>query len=146
MRRRRSYRTPMNKANLDAAFKCLRGVGLLARQSFLCCQSCAGYQIALDGKKLLDAGKPPKGCVYYHKQDTENLRDGHDFYLAFGQIEYHGDGNEVTKIGDDTAAVGKLVVDVLNRHGVETEWDGDPNRRIKVKVKSLGAVPETVLA
>jgi hypothetical protein len=144
MRRRYRSRPVINKANLDAAFKCLRGTGLLARQSFMCCSSCAGYQMALDAKKLDDAGKAPTGCVFYHKQDAENLREGQDFYLAFGQITHYGDEGKQTHYGD-TAAVGKLVVDVLSRHGVKTEWDGNPNTRIKVKFDSLGEVPETVV-
>jgi hypothetical protein len=141
MRRRRGYRPQTNKDNLNAAFKELRTKGLMARQAFLCCSSCASYQIAIDGKKLLDAGKPPTGCVFYHKQDDSSMKDGRDFYLSYRQIHHHGDAGEVTDIGNDTATVGKLVVEVLTKYGVETEWDGDPSTRIKVKVDSLGAVP-----
>lgn len=142
---RRRYRPIINKANLDAAFKVMRGVGLLARQSFLCCSSCAGYQMALDAKAAADKGNPPKGCCFYHKQDAENLREGQDFYLAFGVVEYHGDGGAKTVYGEDTAAIGRQVVEILNRHGVRTEWDGSENTRIKVVFASLGAVPETLL-
>ena len=145
MRRRYRCNPVTNKDNLNAAFKVLRGMGLLARQSFLCCSGCAGYQMALDAKAAADKGNPPKGCVFYHKQDAEGLRENRDFYLAFGTVTHHGENGQATTYGEDTAAIGRQVVEVLNRHGVQTEWDGDENTRIKIKVASLGPVSETAL-
>ena len=123
--------------NLTAAFKDLKGQGFFARQRFWCCQSCAGYAAATIVSDAIDKNpkrkETIKGCVYYHKQDASSKDDGKDFYLAFGPLrtEKHGD------VGLHETEIGKIVVATLERHGVKTEWNGDGNIRILVKIKSI---------
>src|SRR5574343_111634 len=117
------------KDRLNAAFKAMRKAGLIARQSFSCCGSCGGYEIARQVTAMIDAGKPePTGCVFYHRQDTARFSKGGDLFLAYGQIgtQKHGD------IGMTTEQVGKAVVKCLHDAGLEYEWDGDENTRILV--------------
>ena len=35
-----------------------------------------------------------------------------------------------------TEEIGKEIVEILNKNGLETEWDGDANTRILIKNKS----------
>jgi hypothetical protein len=125
------------KNNLTTAFKALSKKGLYARQNFLCCRNCAGYQLATIATKAIDKNPKKKekilGCVFYTKQDAESYCKNKNFYLSYGPLgtEKHGE------IGKPTKEVGELVVKVLAENGVETEWDGDGDSRILVKVNSI---------
>jgi hypothetical protein len=99
-----------NGTNLTIAFKALRRKGYFAKQNFLCCQSCAWAEIA-------EMGYDDK-AVFYHAQDYDNYKDGQDFFLA-----WDGDGNEI--------------VETLNKYGVQTEWNGNDVKRIKVITSSI---------
>ena len=132
----------MKKNTLTAAFKELRKKGFIARQNYLCCQSCAGCQIAMDIGKMKTEGKEVKGCVYYHRQDAEDRKNGirkydkngkyvgmcHDFHLAYGNV----DNSEHGTIGLPTVEVGKIVCETLAKFGIETKWNGSENERILV--------------
>ncbi len=138
MRRRAYYgKNPVevHKGNLDAAFKQLRKEGFFARQSFMCCGSCGMAKAAVEIKAGVAAGKlTPAGVVFYHKQDAEDLKEGRDLYLSFSRGPTDNPANFLT-----TAEVGQRIVAVLNKHGVETEWDGSPATRILAKFASLKA-------
>lgn len=94
----------IDKSKLTAAFKDLRKLGYFARQNFLCCQSC--------GWSAIPNEKNEKVC-FYHAQDADHMKEGGDLYLAWA-----GDGNEIQ--------------DVLEKHGLATEWAGTNNDRIMV--------------
>lgn len=91
-------------ANLGKAFRELRKKGYFARQNFLCCRTC-GWA-AIPKEQLSKA-------VFYHGQDNDDKLDGKDFYLA-----WDGDGKEIC--------------DILKSCGVDTDWNGDQDERIKV--------------
>lgn len=117
---------------LSTAFKELRQMGLIARQNHWCCENCAGTQIATDASEAIDAGMPKediKGCVFYHNQANERKLEGKRFYLSFGELDTQKHG----KIGLSTEQVGKLVCQVLIKHYVYHEWNGDPNSTIEIK-------------
>ena len=118
---------------LARAFAELRKNGFLARQNYLCCQNCAGCAMSNTATEKVDAGADKdsiKGCVFYHRQDADNRDAGQDFYLAYGPM----DTVKYGIIGLSNEEVGKIVVDTLTKHGVETVWDGGGGTRIKVKV------------
>ena len=118
------------RERIKEAFKTLRKEGFIARMDFLCCQSCAGYQIATDAAVMVKAGKKVNGCVYYHHQDADSLNQHEpEVLLAFGQIE----SNELRTIGMSTGDVGGHVVTALEAVGCTVEWDGNPGKRILVK-------------
>lgn len=91
---------------LTLAFKELRKSGYFARQNFRCCQSCA--QAAISDEEA-------KKTVFYHRQDADNLKEDGSCYLTWA-------GN------------GKEIVSVLNKYGIETDWDESQNTRIKITI------------
>ena len=96
----------MNKSMITAAFKDLRKLGYFARQNFWCCQTCGWASVPED--------KADK-VVFYHEQDNSQLRATGECHLAWA-----GNGNEI--------------VSVLNKHGIQTDWDGSDNQRIRIKI------------
>jgi len=109
-------------------------MGFWARQNFSCCGSCAGYELAIRAGKYAEASvgrswvRPVLGCVTFNKQTGERKRVGRDFHLQFGPLETTAYG----RIGMSTEACGRLVCEVLAKHGVPHEWDGSPDTCIKV--------------
>lgn len=94
----------MSQTNLTKAFKELRKHGYFARQNFTCCQSCGWAEVPDDkGDK----------AVFYHNQDYQSYKEGGDLYLAWS-----GDGN--------------LICSVLRENGLDVEWEGTPDVRIRV--------------
>ena len=89
---------------LNNAFKELRKFGYFARQNFMCCQNC-GWHAIPDGQT--------DKAVFYHQQDNDSKKEGKSFCLAWS-----GDGHQIC--------------DILNRNGIETNWDGSESKRIEV--------------
>jgi hypothetical protein len=122
--------------SLTAAFGTLNDLGYIAREDFACCGGCAGYELTTLAEVEIDRGRPAesiRGAVYYHRQDAERFAAGSDFYLGYGPLDSvkHGE------LGLPTDRVGREVVEVLGRHGIGTEWDGDGDKRIKVLVSTV---------
>ena len=118
----------MSSPKLTEAFKIMRKKGLIARQRFQCCRTCAGYELGTILDDLIDKEKPmPQGGVYYTKQDAECFRDTGKGWLSFGLIE-----NKDKKTPLSTLDVGKIVCEALSKVGLKFEWDEDPNLRIQV--------------
>lgn len=124
------------KPKLTAAFRALRKEGIVAKQSFMCCGSCAGAQIANDIEAAIDAGKArPAGCVFYTKQG--GFFDGHPearftkvtkLYLQFGDVQTTKHGT----VGIGTVEVGKRICKALEAVGLAYEWDGTADKTIVV--------------
>ncbi|MFE6307296.1 DUF6891 domain-containing protein [Nocardiopsis sp. NPDC057823] len=105
---------------LTEALFALEEHGIVAREDFACCQRCGVSEIREEG---LDDGSDPRGYVFYHEQDT-----GDDpLHLTFDTP----DGSDATR-----AALGDEVVGVLRGHGLSVEWERDPRRRIRVRMRS----------
>jgi len=102
----RQMSNPIDKSRITEAFRELRKLGYFARQNFLCCQSCAWYEVPKEKAEKV---------VFYHNQDNDRLKSEGKCHLAWA-----GDGNEI--------------VSVLNKHGVKTEWDGSSNTRIVIDI------------
>jgi hypothetical protein len=96
----------MNKSKITDAFKELRKLGYFARQNFQCCQTCAWAAVP---------NEKGERAVFYHNQDNSELRSTGECHLAWS-----GDGKEI--------------VSVLNKHGIQIEWDGSSNKRIKIRL------------
>jgi hypothetical protein len=127
-----------NKVRLNEAFRALRKHGLIARQNFMCCSSCACSQIANDAEKLVDKGQKIAGGVFYHKQDGDNLRDGREFYVRFGQIDTQKHG--VLGISDEQ--IGRLVIQEFEKARIRAQWDG--NIRTAILVQPGEPDPKTI--
>jgi hypothetical protein len=118
-------------AKLTDAFEILRSQGLIALKNHLCCQSCAGYDIATRVSKMTKAKRAKvKGCVYYHHQDESNFKRTGEVYLAYGPLESSVYGT----VGLPDVEVGKMVVNALKQVGLDYEWDGSGDRRIIAKM------------
>lgn len=95
--------------NLSKAFRALRKEGYVAKQNFMCCQSCGWAELS---------EKESEKAVFYHNQDYRDLKRGDDLYLAWA-----GDGNLITK--------------TLIENGMTISWDGTTNTRIIVRSFSI---------
>lgn len=121
------------QAKLATAFAAIRKEGVIARQRFSCCRSCAGVALANEVEVKIDAGKkPPKGAVFYSKQQgflqgSGRRAEVHKLFLSFGSLhtEKHGE------IGD-TLEVGKIVCKALTDVGLAFKWDEDPDKCIEI--------------
>lgn len=118
---------------LNAAFHALNKMGLVAKQNHWCCQSCAGEDIYANITERMKQGQPPPlGVCFYHEQDAEERDAYEDFYLSFGEGHPTKEDVPISQV-----EVGRRVVGVLFEHGVETEWNGDVDTRIKIVAASL---------
>lgn len=128
-----------SKQKLNAAFSSLRKEGFIAKQSFKCCGSCAGYDIATKVKEMTPAKRERvKGTVFYTRQDAAALRGDErrwpyrggssKLYLAYGQVSVH----EMGDFGLPTEVAGRKVVEALTAAGLEVEWNGSPDEKIVV--------------
>ena len=108
---------------LDAAFAALEREGVICRQNFSCCGSCGASEIWDEMAAAEEAGLPVQGYAFYHMQDTEAAVQGDGLYLSYGAV---ADGSEPAE------AVGRAVVEALERKGLDPIWDGQWTRRIFV--------------
>jgi len=108
------------KEKLSNVFKRLRAEGIVAKQNFLCCSSCAWSALSSDYK-----GKETNGFVFYHSQDNDSLKENGEAYLAFG-------------VDDDkkqsSVMVGLMVCFVCELNGLAVEWDRTSTKRILVRL------------
>ena len=106
---------------LDDAFESMNSEGIIGLQN-------AGYTMS-DG--MADVGEElqlrersgVKGYCFYHGQDLDRAVSGGGLVLAFGDLNDEQDAR---------IKVGKLVRDIVERHGFDTEWDDDPETRINI--------------
>lgn len=94
----------MSKENINKAFRALRKVGYFAKQDHTCCQTCGWVEVPDEFAEK---------AVFYHHQDTENLHDHGNCFVAWS-----GDGEEIRRI--------------LNENKVRTDWNGKTNSRIRI--------------
>lgn len=124
------------RLKLKEAFKLLRKQKMIALQNFSCCGSCGSYEISVMGdEKGKKAGIYPAGYVFYHRQDTDTLKNNGAVYLRYGNFS---NKNDRTRKGSlETKEVGKLIVKAMKTVGLETEWDGDTGHCILVNVEGV---------
>ena len=114
----------LDSERLTAAFRDLDANGILAREDYACCNTCAVSELAGEAGIEREArerdGRPPvRGYVFYHAQDAESL------------FPFLGFGSYVDRSPEGDTAVGEEVVEALRRHGLSPKWNGDPKRKIE---------------
>jgi hypothetical protein len=121
------------------AFDELASIGVLARDNFSCCGSCAAGEI-WDER---DDSRTWRGNIHFNMQDTESLIEDGSTYLSYGvfadayftEAEWEALTN-TQKEETYSRVVRELMRDevfpVLRRHGITPVWDGDLSRRILV--------------
>jgi hypothetical protein len=109
---------------LDFAFLVLEEEhGIVARQNFSCCLTDGHSEIWAEIRQV-QAQRPVQGYVFYHEQDTENVAQHGELFLAYGAV---GDGEEAQ------VAVAQRVVAALLEAGFTVSWSGSAKERIVVK-------------
>ena len=109
---------------LDRAFFELEQRGIIARQHYSCCGTCGVADIIDEMEAATAQGRPARGYTFYHVQDTDSAIDGLGLYLNYGAAE----GGEAPAL-----AVGRVIVDVLTKHGLQADWNEDWKKRIHVR-------------
>lgn len=110
---------------LDTAFAALEAEGVISRQNFSCCGTCGSAEIWDEVDAARAEGRPGHGYTFYHQQDTDSAVEGYGIYLNYGSSE---EGPEAA------LAVGRRVVEQLEEHGLQTDWDGSIEKRIGVSL------------
>jgi hypothetical protein len=99
---------------LTLAFRDLDVAGIVARESFTCCNTCGHAEIADE----IPRDEKRRGYVFYHQQDAERAAYGGELWLSYG-------GREPTAIAGE-------VVDVLRARGLNPVWGGSPKEKIRL--------------
>lgn len=150
-----TWAEPGDHERLRAAFEDLEGQGLVCRMSFTCCQTCGTAEID-DERSLRESaaeGEYPYAewaYVFFHEQDAERLADEQpSLWLSYSawhaapgldpelvERARAGDsGARQEMVRQTDAAVGRKVHEALVGAGLEVDWDGDPARRISVRLR-----------
>lgn len=135
------------KTPLTQAFEALAERGIVARENFTCCGTCASAEIG--GER--DDSRQWRGYIYYHQQDTDRLIDDRSTYIGYGAfVDAYMSEAEWTALSDSErdaqyqVIVGKLmheeVIPVLEQHGAVVTWNGDLGTRIYLD-KVEGFIP-----
>lgn len=116
---------------------------LIARQNFWCCQGCALNALSKEYSATSCDDTRPDGYVFFHRQDAEHLKKHGFTYFRFGTFAKKRKG------ATTTMEIGKLVSQVLMKHGCPVDWSGRPgdclvvwrdaDTRRKHALKKLGA-------
>ncbi|MEU5964668.1 hypothetical protein ABZ777_25965 [Micromonospora parva] len=129
------------RGNLTRAFAELNELGVLARENFSCCGTCASAEIHDER----DDSRHWHGFLWYHQQDTESLiasEDG-EVYLGYG-VYPAADFDEVAYAAlseaeqqasyqaDLERLLDEVAFPVLRKHGMRVEWNRKQSRRIRV--------------
>ncbi|WP_336577315.1 DUF6891 domain-containing protein [Caulobacter sp. CCNWLY153] len=119
------WTSPTDCDRLDAAFAELDADGVISRQNFWCCGTCGASAIWDEMESAGNANRPYRGYAFYHEQDTESAVGGYGLHLNYGARE---------QTDEAAVAIGHEIVAHLNRHGLQTDWDGRIERRIAVSL------------
>lgn len=110
---------------LDAAFSELTQNGIVSRQDFTCCGTCGVAEIGEEIRKETQRGVKARGYAFYHMQDTDRATEGLGLLLNYSALY----GGAVAGV-----EIGREIEATLQRHGLTTEWNGNFNTRIGVKL------------
>ena len=132
------------RSNLSLAFAELNQLGVLAREDFSCCGTCAAAEIHDER----DESRHWRGYLWFHQQDTESLVFSPDgsVYLGYGAYppadfdRASFDGLSETEQRDRYQAdveqlMDEVVFPVLREHGMRVEW----NRMLSTRILVTGA-------
>ncbi|MEU1686491.1 hypothetical protein [Micromonospora sp. NPDC005707] len=129
------------RSNLTRAFAELNELGVLARENFSCCGTCAAAEIHDER----DGSRHWHGYLWYHEQDTESLlaSDDGEVYLGYGAYP-PADFDEVAYAAlpeaeqqaryqaDLERLLDEVVFPVLRTHGMRPVWNRKQSTRIRV--------------
>ncbi|MFI7024440.1 DUF6891 domain-containing protein [Micromonospora sp. NPDC049900] len=127
--------------NLTRAFAELNRRGVVARENFTCCGTCAAGEIHDER----DDSRHWHGYLWYHQQDTESLVDSEDGqvwlgYGAYPPVDFDEAAYSALSEAEQQAGyqadlerfLDDLVFPVLREHGLRVEWNRQQSQRISV--------------
>jgi len=112
--------------DLHVVFESLKIAGIMSIEGDICCRTClhsAGDMICHETEAIGFAG--------YHIQDVTHCHESNIL-----SIRYHAHEDD-----DGAATIGRMVADMLDVHGFDVVWDGDPDKVIEVHNVDLTAFP-----
>jgi hypothetical protein len=118
---------------LDAAFSEMTRNGIVCRHDFSCCGNCGVAEIGDEIRKEGQKGIKVRGYAFYHMQDTDRATEGGGLLLNYSALF----GGSVAGV-----AIGREIEATLQSHGLTTEWNGNWNTRIGVKLDWKRRLPE----
>lgn len=115
---------------LRRAFDQLAESGVLARENYLCCQTCAYAAIDEEIGDAVDRGEAVRGYVLFHSQDTDRAVETGILLLRYGgsNLDPELQGAPATK------KIGEEIVAVLKAAAFEPEWSGSPDGAISLSI------------
>lgn len=136
-RAQQAHWDPASTTALTRAFAALAERGIVAREHFSCCGTCASGEI-FDER---DDTRTWRGYIYYHQQDTDRLIEDRSTYIGYGAfLDAWTTEAEWTVLPEAqrdqryaqivTALMREEVIPVLEAHGATVAWDGDLGTRI----------------
>lgn len=108
-------------------FKALRRAGLVARQRFLCCASCAHSQLCVEhgrDKRHRDRA----GYAFFHRQDAEHFEKTGIVHVRYGVFPKRRESTKAER--KRATALGELIAKTLREAGLNVRWSGDPDTTI----------------
>ncbi|WP_285558665.1 DUF6891 domain-containing protein [Actinoplanes regularis] len=127
------------RSNLTLAFTELNELGVLAREDFACCGTCAATEIHDER----DDSRHWRGYLWFHQQDTESLVTSADgsVYLGYGayppedfDVAAYDAMTDSEKAARYQADLERLLDDVvfpvLREHGMQVTWNREKSTRI----------------
>ncbi|MEV1142315.1 hypothetical protein [Micromonospora sp. NPDC049799] len=127
------------QSNLSLAFAELNQLGVLARENFSCCGTCAAAEIHDER----DETRHWHGYLWYDQQDTDSLVSSSDgsVYLGYGaypprdfdKAAYDAlseDDKQARYQAEVERLLDELVFPVLRTHGMRVEWNRTQATRI----------------
>jgi len=115
---------------LRRAFDQLAQSGVLARENYQCCQTCAYAAVDEEIAEAVDRGEAVRGYVLFHSQDTERAVDSGILLLRYG-------GSNLDPELQGAAAsqtIGEEICAVLKAAEFEPVWSGSPDESIRVPI------------
>lgn len=129
-RRELDVTIPSSYERLRQAFDVLEERGLLTRENYWCCQTCAFAAITDEIGEELDDGSDVRGFVFFHSQDTDRAVEEGYLLLSYGGI-----GREPGREGPaPSKEIGEEIVELLRSAEFAPEWSGSPNDPIEVPI------------
>jgi hypothetical protein len=124
-----------DKERVSDLFSKLRKAGIVAKQNFRCCSTCAGYELAANSAPLTP-------IVFYHAQDAEvwtrrlmlgsvpmhDLGGDRTLYLRWGYTERAESGTVATE--KQATELGRFIARIAHDCKLGVLWNGTPERCI----------------
>ncbi|MBS2013669.1 MAG: hypothetical protein JST00_12315 [Deltaproteobacteria bacterium] len=129
-RRQLDVKVPSSYDRLRRAFDLLEERGVLARENYWCCQTCAYSAIDQEIDDGLEAGAQIRGYVLFHSQDTDRAVESGHLLLRYGGVT----ADPEREGADASKKIGEEVVALLRSSDFEPLWSGSPDDVITLPI------------